>query len=145
MTEVYSSIPIERGGTKRQFYFRAKSSDENVIDAIFVKRQYDMFRGLPRVREILTHARNIHQSTGKKPLVGDAGANIGASSISLSGSIPDPVVVAIAPDAGMGTQTKHQRTKHRVDPRRHFVQGWTDARCGSRSRILGLSHTPDQG
>jgi FkbM family methyltransferase len=100
MTEVYSSIPIERGGTKRQFYFRAKSSDENVIDAIFVKRQYDMFRGLPRVRELLTHANNIQQSTGKKPLVVDAGANIGASSISLSGSTPDAVVVAIEPDAG---------------------------------------------
>jgi len=100
MTEAYSSIPIERGGTKRQFYFRAKSSDENVIDAIFVKRQYDMFAGLPRVRELLTHIHNIQQSTGRNPLIVDAGANIGASSISLSGSAPGAVVVAIEPDAG---------------------------------------------
>jgi FkbM family methyltransferase len=100
MTEAYSSMPIERGTTKRQFYFRAKSSDERVIDAIFVKRQYDFFRGLVRVQEVLRHVQGIQQSTGKKPLVIDAGANIGASSISLSGSAPDTFVVAIEPDPG---------------------------------------------
>jgi FkbM family methyltransferase len=100
MTAVYSSMPIERGATKRQFYFRAKSSDERVIDAIFIKRQYDVFRQLLRAQEVLKHVQVVQQSTGRKPLVIDAGANIGASSISLSGCAPDAFVVAIEPDPG---------------------------------------------
>jgi FkbM family methyltransferase len=100
MTEAYSSILFEQGEKKRQFFFRPKSSDENVINDIFVKRKYDMFGRSKRAAELLVHAQSKLRSTSSKPLIVDAGANIGASSIFLGATIPDTFVVAIEPDAG---------------------------------------------
>src|SRR4029079_5975439 len=72
------SIVLKWGEMTRPFYFRKGSSDEGVIDQIFAKRQYDL-RRLRRAQELYAFARNRQTATGKRPLVVDAGANIGAS------------------------------------------------------------------
>lgn len=95
----YDRIGISFGnGANRQFFFRAKTTDEHVIHQIFRDRQYELGR-LRRWNELKAFL-DRHKGTGKSPLVVDAGANIGASSIMFAAMIPDTRVVAIEPDEG---------------------------------------------
>jgi FkbM family methyltransferase len=94
----YSSADISLGnGAARKIYFRTNTSDITVIQTILVNRQYDLGR-LRRSNELKSFLER-RKTTGKAPLVIDAGANIGASSIFFAAIIPDAVVVAIEPDA----------------------------------------------
>jgi len=94
----YSSADISLGnGAARKIYFRANTSDASIIQQILVNRQYDLGR-LRRSNELKSFLER-QKTTGKAPLVIDAGANIGASSIFFAAIIPDAVVVAIEPDA----------------------------------------------
>jgi len=95
----YSSVDILCGNnTTRKLYFRAKSSDELVINQIFQQRPYDLGR-LSRSAELKAYL-DRQKSGGKRPLIVDAGANIGASSVFFTSLVPDAKVVAIEPDAG---------------------------------------------
>jgi FkbM family methyltransferase len=98
MIYVYSSINVMVGNTPRQLYFRKQSSDEQVIREVFTGLQYD-FGHLPRFAELSSFVRR-RQTSGLRPLIIDAGANIGASSIYLLANQPKAVVVAIEPHLG---------------------------------------------
>jgi FkbM family methyltransferase len=94
---VYSSTTIELGAARRPFYFRQQSSDPAVIKDILVDQHYNLNR-LSRCAELLAFAKE-QQAIGLRPLVVDAGANIGASAIYFIGNMPNALVVAIEPAA----------------------------------------------
>jgi len=68
------------------------------MNEIFGATQYGLGR-LRRAREIKSfQERQI--ATNKVPLIIDAGANIGATSVFYALAVPNAQVVAIEPDAG---------------------------------------------
>lgn len=83
-------------GTTREFHYRANSSDEHVIRDIFQGRQYDV-RGLRRAQELFGFLER-QALTGRRPLIVDAGANIGASTVHFATAFPKALVVAVEPD-----------------------------------------------
>jgi FkbM family methyltransferase len=93
----YSCTTIELSAVSRPFYFRHSSSDTTVIKENLVDQQYNLNR-LNRCSELLAFAKQ-QQATGLRPLIVDAGANIGASAIYFIGNMPDALVVAIEPAA----------------------------------------------
>ena len=88
---------ITRHSGKRSFHFRAGTSDEAVMRQIFVQRDYDVSR-LSRADELRAAYDGI-LTDGCVPLIIDAGANIGASTLYLADSWPEAHVIAIEPDA----------------------------------------------
>jgi FkbM family methyltransferase len=92
----YSVFNVRFGNDPpRRFHFRARTSDECIIDQILIKNQYDLGR-LPRRTE-LRGLLERQRSTGRVPLILDAGANIGAASLFFAAMVPGAVVVAIEP------------------------------------------------
>lgn len=75
---------------------RRRSSDEPTVRQVFVDRQYDM-RSVPQWRDIQERYREIRQQ-GRRPLIIDAGANIGAASLYFAGEFPEAKVVAVEPE-----------------------------------------------
>jgi FkbM family methyltransferase len=91
------TLPAETGG--RTFFFRKGSSDEGVIDQTFVQKQHDLsWLSPPHYTELLTYVER-RVAGGARPLIVDAGANVGASAVFLAFSVPGAKVVAIEPDA----------------------------------------------
>ena len=88
---------INYGGKKIQFFYRLDSiGDQGVIKQIFEEKQYE-FGWLPQGKLIykIYEDRKIQ---GKKSIVVDAGANIGASCIWFHLKFPSSIVLAIEPD-----------------------------------------------
>jgi hypothetical protein len=92
----YSSTPFSFGTGTRKLHFRQQTSDEKVIKQVLIQRQYDL-RRLRRAPELLSFVQR-QQERGLRPLVVDAGANIGASAIFFAGNLPKALVIAIEPD-----------------------------------------------
>ncbi len=78
------------------FQIRPHDSDFAVLRQIFVSKEYDLDRFGHKDR--INQAYAAIKSSGKQPLIIDAGANIGASSVWFAASFPDAVVAAIEPD-----------------------------------------------
>jgi FkbM family methyltransferase len=92
------TITLERGSQKRQLTYRENTSDEKVIQQVFKAQHYNLGR-LARHKEILSFFQSIHLA-GRRPLIIDAGANIGASSVYLALTFPEAQIVAIEPEPG---------------------------------------------
>ena len=88
-------ITLETTGIERRFYFRPSSTDESVIRQVFQQQQYSLhnLRRWPDIQGLV--ARNASQ--GRRPLVIDAGANIGASTVYFATKVPGSKVLAIEP------------------------------------------------
>jgi FkbM family methyltransferase len=97
MTEVaHVSLDLGEGNT-RLFYFRPGSgSDRSVVYQILQSRDYELnhFR---RAGALEAYAQS-KMNTGQRPLIIDAGANIGASPVYFSFRYPTSRVVAIEPE-----------------------------------------------
>ena len=102
------AMALQIGLFAREFYFRPDSSDIGAILQIFNDGAYDL-RKLRRHPELMDFAR-CNMITGKRPLIVDAGANIGASAVYFSTECPDALVLAIEPDA-MNFQLLVENTK----------------------------------
>ncbi len=85
------------GSMERAFFLRPNSSDTGVIGQIFVDLAYDI-KKLQRYSDLMDFLR-LGRATGRRPLIVDAGANIGASSIYFSAECMDSRVIAIEPEA----------------------------------------------
>jgi FkbM family methyltransferase len=87
------------GGGQRKFVFRPDSvGDVGVIDQIFRAADYQIH---PDARfQTLVRYATAQAAMGKRPLVIDAGANIGASSVYFALQYPSGRVVAIEPEKG---------------------------------------------
>lgn len=99
-TETYShyQLRIGKNGLSRPFFYRPKTSDEVVFKEIIGGEKYNL-RHLRRAEE-LYQMLGRRRGTGKRPLVVDAGAYIGASSIAFAYYVPGSAVVAIEPERG---------------------------------------------
>jgi len=91
------SLPAEAGS--RPFFFRKGTSDEDVIQQTFTQKQHDLSWVVPpRHAELMTYVKN-RAADGARPLIVDAGANIGASAVFFAFALLDAKIVAIEPDA----------------------------------------------
>jgi FkbM family methyltransferase len=93
---IYDSTKYGFGATTRDLYFRRQSTDEAIIKQIFVDQQYDLNR-LGRAAELFAFVKQ-QVAKGLRPLVVDAGANMGASPLYFMANLPSALVVAIEPD-----------------------------------------------
>ena len=75
----YSATSLPSNGKARQFFYRNNSTDAAVINQVWIERQYNCSR-LGRAGELREYAKEM-ASKALKPLVIDAGANIGASAV----------------------------------------------------------------
>ncbi len=78
------------------FYYREGTSDEHVMQQIFVNQDYSLSR-LPLHAQINEYAK-ARMIRGMRPLIVDLGANIGASAMFFMLTYPDARVVAVEPD-----------------------------------------------
>ena len=85
------------GDEDRDFYFRPQSSDAQVVNQIFRLLEFDISK-LSRFRN-LEDFLNKARAAGKRPLIVDGGANIGAASVYFSAQCRDALIVAIEPEA----------------------------------------------
>src|ERR1700761_6448606 len=81
----------------RSFYYRPGTSDEAVMQQMFVQRDYDVSH-LSRAADLIGFYQQV-VAQGRAPLIIDAGANIGASTLYLADTWPRACVIAIEPDA----------------------------------------------
>jgi FkbM family methyltransferase len=85
-------------GRRHQVRFRPDTSDRRVISQIIVDRDYDLRRStrFPEIMRFLDRQRQ----RGLRPLIVDAGANIGISALYFALVFDAAVVVAIEPEPG---------------------------------------------
>jgi FkbM family methyltransferase len=76
--------------------YRRWTSDEGVALQIFDSRDYDVTK-LRRYADLKSFLDRIH-SRGQRPLIIDAGANIGLSSVFFAMHFPTALVVAVEPE-----------------------------------------------
>jgi FkbM family methyltransferase len=83
---------------RQQVHFRPDTSDRRVINQIIVDRDYDLRRStrFPEIMRFLDRQRR----RGLRPLIVDAGANIGISALYFALAFDAAVVVAIEPEPG---------------------------------------------
>ena len=79
------------------FEFRPNTSDRTVINQVFAQGQYDL-RQLPCWEKIDQRYRRLI-SAGHRPVIIDAGANIGAATVWFSAMFPEATILAIEPAA----------------------------------------------
>jgi FkbM family methyltransferase len=92
----YAFTNIAIGNTSRKFHYRSATTDVKIIKQIFLEKNYDL-RTLRNFRELALFAQN-QESKGLRPLIIDAGANIGASALYFSVGFPNGQVIAIEPE-----------------------------------------------
>ena len=76
-------------------FVRPTDSDLFVVAQVFGHREYEIGK---RGRAALSHLASEWRKRGIVPVIVDAGANVGYSSIFLSDEYPDAVVMAVEPD-----------------------------------------------
>jgi FkbM family methyltransferase len=91
-------LTLSARNAERDFFFRRDSSDSRVIDQVFHANAYDLAR-LRRFRHLVEFLIRNRRS-GKRPLIVDAGANIGASALYFATKFPDALIVAIEAEFG---------------------------------------------
>jgi FkbM family methyltransferase len=93
----YDSTEIGLGdGPMRKLYYRNQTTDKAVIQQILVNKQYELGR-LRRSSELRGYLA-AKRTTGKAPLIIDAGANIGIAALFFRTMVPDAKIVAVEPE-----------------------------------------------
>jgi len=86
------------GNVRRQLLYRPNTSDEKVIQQVFGGQHYNL-RRLARYQEISDFLQSMERA-GRRPLIVDAGANIGASSVYLALTFSTARIVEVEPEPG---------------------------------------------
>jgi FkbM family methyltransferase len=76
---------------------RAGDSDMETVREIFIGRQYDLSGANPTDCRVQARYESI-LAAGGRPIIVDAGANIGAASLTFARQFPDARIVAVEPD-----------------------------------------------
>lgn len=93
------TMRVQPKGFSSALWIRPSGSDAEVIVQIFLDRDYDLSRFQPYKLHILDLCQRIRRE-GNVPLIIDAGANIGASTLWFAVNFPDCQVFAVEPDLG---------------------------------------------
>lgn len=80
-------------------HFRGGNSDVSVLRQVFRQNEYDLDHPAQMAARIQRRYREI-LAAGRKPIIVDAGANIGGSALYFEQKFPDARIVSIEPDAG---------------------------------------------
>ena len=88
-------VPLK--GLPAGLWLRPQGSDLDVILQIFSRRDYDLSWCMPYLLHIQEVCHQIHRD-GNTPLIIDAGANIGASTLWFALNFPNCQIFAIEPD-----------------------------------------------
>lgn len=99
-------------GRKIEVIVRRETTDTSLVGQIFVDGAFDL-RRLKRVAELQEFISSVRAS-GRRPLIVDAGANIGLTSVYFSIQCPDAMVVAIEPAPGNFAVLQHNVKCHPV-------------------------------
>lgn len=83
-------------GRARDLFVRKNTTDYSVLEQIFIAHDYDLSR-LRRFPDLLT-ILGEGRAEGRRPLIVDAGANIGMSTAYFASQLTDAVVVGVEPD-----------------------------------------------
>jgi len=92
-----ATLKIKHPTARREIHFRRDTSDEPTIGQIFKKNEYAVARRLRRGPEIMAFLGD-RSASGQRPLIVDAGANIGASAVYFALTFPAARIVAIEPE-----------------------------------------------
>ena len=76
---------------------RAGDSDMAAVRQMFSAREYDFSSSNPTNQRVQVKYKSILRSGGK-PIIVDAGANIGAASLAFAAQFPEARIVAVEPD-----------------------------------------------
>jgi len=90
------SLLANFSGSERKLYLRRCSSDSELVGQIFIDEAFAL-RKLPRLDELRGWVFECFNS-GRRPLIIDAGANIGLSAIAFATQIPSALIVALEPE-----------------------------------------------
>ncbi len=96
MSGELSRVNVGYESTTRDFFYRSGTTDEGVISQIFKRGDYEL-RKLPCYKAIGEALRDFDEM-GVRPLVIDAGANIGAASVFFNLMLPKSRIAAIEPE-----------------------------------------------
>ena len=96
--QALEALQLDTGAGTRLFHFRTDSTDRKVVDQVFKHQQYDLRRSA-RFVDLLGFLKTLRES-GRRPLIIDAGANIGAASVFMAINLPRARIIAIEPEAG---------------------------------------------
>ena len=91
-------IRLAENGSGRPIWARPKSTDLDIFDQIFRRREYDFSHWTP----YWDHMRAVYDgivAQGRTPLIIDGGANAGYSPIWFALTFPKAKVLAVEPDA----------------------------------------------
>jgi FkbM family methyltransferase len=110
----FATLDIGIGNDSRKFYYRAGTSDRGVIQQVLLQEDYSLQR-LKRFSDLAKYAEKLMMQ-GINPLIVDAGANIGASSVYFSLKYPSSRVVAIEPGADNHALLKMNSSGLNIEP-----------------------------
>jgi FkbM family methyltransferase len=97
MDRLLEQVNVQLNNENRTFFVRSDSpGDRGVIKQIFQKRDYDLSKFAQRANLADYYAALVN--SGKKQLIIDAGANIGASVLYFLGAFPQSKILAIEPE-----------------------------------------------
>jgi FkbM family methyltransferase len=118
---------VGRGSMKCKIDFRYKSlGDVRVVDQIFQHREYALDESSPHGKALRAYYDMVLTS-GKTPLILDAGANIGASCLYFSCVFPRSTLVAIEPEINNSALLKHNARDKPI----RVIEGAIGARPGT--------------
>src|SRR5436190_19536395 len=89
-----AKVHVPRVGT---VFIRAGESDFEAVRQIFVAKEYDLSESNPMGRRVQDKYKSII-AAGGKPIIVDAGANIGIAALAFATQFPDARIVAVEPD-----------------------------------------------
>lgn len=102
------------GGRSLELVIRQNTSDTHLVGQIFVDEAFDL-RRLRRFDEIVEFLKAMRRA-GRRPLIVDAGANIGLTSVYFSAQCEDALIVAVEPEPANFAVLEHNVRGLRVIP-----------------------------
>lgn len=96
-------------------YVRAGETDTAAVRSIFGAQQYNISGVIPELDQRINARYESIVQSGRRPVIVDAGANIGAASLWFKNRYPASAVVAIEPEPGnFGVLSKNAGFKDRL-------------------------------